>query len=109
MSYDIHLEIDAGGEEPVPVTDGMNITWNVGGFFRAVLGGDGLNGLDGMSGADARDALRRAVDKARDLYYAKALPPEPENGWGSNFGALAFLALLLADCERAPRAVVRVQ
>ena len=41
MSYDVHLEADLGGEEPVNlgILD-ANCTWNVFPMFRLALGAD---------------------------------------------------------------------
>lgn len=102
MSYDVNI----GGEW-------SNYTYNLGPFFREYLGGEGLNGLDGMTGREASETILRAIDRVHHD-YVRAEPGalqrkfDAPNGWGSTFGALLFLAKLMASCRDNPRSKVRV-
>lgn len=117
MSYDVHLEIDTGGEEPARLGDlDANYTSNMryaiahGGIsMLAPLSGD-PDGfvLDGARASEAAEALARCIAIIeRD---AEALrEDEPANGWGSVDRLLSvFLRPILAACREHPGATVRV-
>jgi hypothetical protein len=110
MSYDIWLEADLGGTEPVrtDALDHWNYTSNVAPMWRkAMPESNGLAGLEGMTCADA------AVHLARGIGRMEADPDEyrklnPENGWGDFDSQLESLRKLLTACRMAPRAKVAI-
>lgn len=109
MGWDVHLEIDAGGTEPVPLTIlDRNYTWNVYPMFQAALGEDGFcNNWDGLSASVA------AVRCSQILAALDADPPRfmalaPPNGWGDFGGARAFIEAIGNACAKAPLATLRV-
>ncbi|MBF6619068.1 MAG: hypothetical protein ITG02_02415 [Patulibacter sp.] len=108
MSYDIDLVIDAGGPEPVQITDGLNYTSNCAGMWRkAMPETDGLADMDGLDASAAAVRLRAGIAKMEqdpDAYRAL----NPANGWGDYESQLEMLRELLSQCEAAPRATVRV-
>lgn len=108
MSYDIGMEIDAGGEYPESVGEWYNYTYNVSPMFRLAFGGNGVNDLSGLTGEVAAPFLDEAIvyfhehmDEMRDL--------NPSNGWGNAEGALRFLENLLTEARTHPKAVVAVR
>lgn len=109
MSYDVHLEADLGGEEPVNlgILD-ENYTWNVYPMFRLALGEEGFcNGWDGLSAAVAAMRCARtlaAFDADPDAYRAL----NPANGWGDFDGARRFIEAIREACVKAPNATLRV-
>lgn len=108
MSYDIGLKmmLDTGGAEPFEVRLGAwNYTHNCWRMFdlagvRGVLKSDGT-----MLAADALPILARGVLRMEadpDAYRAL----NPQNGWGSYDGALAFVRAILDGCRAHPKATV---
>jgi hypothetical protein len=107
MSYDIWLEADLGGPEPVRLGD-WNYTSNVAPMWRkAMPSTEGLAGMEGMTAGVAAEVLRSgisAMERNPDPYRAL----NPSNGWGSFDGQLDALRELLAEFEAAPHAKVRI-
>lgn len=110
MSYDIWLEADVGGPEPVRVDalDHWNYTSNVVPMWRiAMPETNGLAGMDGMEADEAAKVLRLGIERMeRDPAPYRAL--NPENGWGDFDSQLAALKQLLLACEQAPRARIAI-
>lgn len=111
MSYDIHLEADLGGEEPVRVGDlEWNYTSNIGGIVAAAAEATGLRDLRDLEGLAAVEALvlveRLALELRRDPERYRAL--DPENGWGSLETFLPALDRLVDELRPVPRAIVKV-
>lgn len=108
MSYDIWMEVDAGGPEPVSVTDSINHTSNTYAMWERALGFS-LRELNGRMGAECIPLLESAIGHMRDprnrISYQHM---NPANGWGSHDSATAFLEDFLRLCERAPKALVRI-
>lgn len=108
MSYDIYLQMDTGGPEPVDVCDVGNYTSNVSPMWSLALG-HSLADLHGRLCADCIAPLEAAVAHMRDLanrtIYAAMNPP---NGWGEHGSATEYLAKLLEACRRHPKATVYV-
>jgi len=100
MSYDISLvheveDIDVG-----------NMTYNVSPMFSDALG-HVFRDYDGKRAGDIIDELLAGIEKMTadpDRYKAK----NPENGWGSYEGALAYLVRLYKACLEYPESIVRV-
>lgn len=109
MSYDIWLEADLGGDEPVNIgTLDWNYTSNVAPMWRlAMPRTNGLAGLHGKSCAFAAEVLRTGID-----YMQRHPTPfrrlNPSNGWGDFDGQLEALRELLAACEASPDAKVAI-
>ena len=114
MSYDIWLEADVGGEEPVRVDplegafDHWNYTSNVVPMWRkAMPDTDGLAGLAGMECCRAEIALEAGIARMEaDPEAYRAM--NPANGWGDFDSQLESLRLLLAACRAAPLAKVAI-
>ena len=95
MSYDITIGPDY-----------FNYTWNLGPFFRDMIGGDGLRELNGLTGKQAFELLRKSFDQIeRGLTRERpfSIKYDAPNGWGSTMGATVFLAKLMASCAAHPR------
>jgi hypothetical protein len=112
VSWDIWLEIDAGGEEPVPLFDGNNYTHNTNSMLRAALKASGyairLSDLNGMNAGAQWMVLEQCVqwldsDEGKKI----CAPMHPPNNWGSREGLSKVLAMVAAECRRAPKATVR--
>jgi hypothetical protein len=104
MSYDVYLEVDAGGPETVEAY-WRNHTSNTAGMWRAA-------GVD-IAECHGRPASQMAEGLAVAIEAIKADPEayrqyEPGNGWGTVETTLSFLGDLLDACIRYPRATVRV-
>lgn len=109
MSYDVHLEIGVGGDEPARLGFlDANYTWNVYPMFKAALGDEGFcNDWDGLRAEIAADRCERtlaAFDADPDRFRAL----NPENGWGNYEGARAFIQAIGDACAKAPLATLRV-
>jgi len=106
VSYDVHLEIDTGGEHPAYVTENQSPTYNLGPMFCEALGAP-LRSLDGKLASEALPIVSAAlVAMAADPAKFKAL--NPSNGWGDFDGAINFLRWLQSECSAHPKATVRV-
>lgn len=109
MSYDVSLTINTGADENVEVVDIGNYTSNVAAMWRHALPNswDGLDGLDGRLCGSAAVGLHEGVKhmEANPQVYK---PMEPENGWGSYFGALSFLDRLAKAARQHPACTIKV-
>jgi hypothetical protein len=110
VSYDIHLEIDAGGPEPAQVGRDLNYTRNVSPMWRKALQGATIPTVADMHGRLASECL-----PALDHAIAAMLddPPtydamNPPNGWGNADGARKFLEEIAGECRAHPKATIRV-
>ena len=105
MSYDVWLEIDTGGDCSAAVTERRNPTCNYAAMFHEALGCPFRN-LDGWVAEEVVEWLHNAISdmKARPEAYQALENPE----WGSYGGGIDVLETLVAECERHPKATVRV-
>jgi hypothetical protein len=104
MSYDIWLEIDSGGEEPVTVYD-WNYTSNCARMWRHA--GADLADFHGKPVADCIPILAagiEAMESDPDTYRSM----DPDNGWGSYASVLPALQKLLGAMKAHPLTTVRV-
>lgn len=107
MSYDVNLVVRVA-DDYVEVTPSRNYTYNVSPMLAEALEEGSLNNLDWTPAAYAGECLAEAI---RDL----TLRPEhydtmnPDSGWGSRTGCVAWLEELLSDCQRYPTAIFRVR
>lgn len=107
MSYDVHLEADLGGPEPVSVGRlEANMTYNVAPMFREAVG-TSPSDWDGMEAAKVA-AICTAILHAFNLEPDRFKKLNPPNGWGDFEGARAFIQLILDACRAAPKSTVRV-
>lgn len=104
MSYDVSLEIDTGGPEPVTIYD-WNYTSNCAPMWRAA--GADLAAFDGRPAAELAVALTDAVHTMR-AEPARFEAMNPSNGWGSAATLARALNRLRETCEQHPRTTVRV-
>lgn len=115
MSYDVSLYIDAGNG---PVSVGSldaNYTYNLGDFIEEVLG-KRLTQFNGEDACDLRDAIvdgldridRQSWDGERSAGVEWFKRFEPDNGWGTVFGAIVFLNKIAVECAKCPNAKVSV-
>jgi hypothetical protein len=107
MSYDVYLEVDAGGDEPVEAY-WANYTSNCAPMWlRAMPDTDGLAGMDGIPAQVAGAYLEAGIlrmETEPDEYRAL----NPSNGWGDFEGQLEFLQRLAVMCRKFPLAKVRI-
>jgi len=129
MSWWVGVEIDSGGEEPAELSD-RNITYNVGGMFRAALGipepgihiedyrcrcryaedgghETGLKALHGAPCTEAAGAISAALARM-DADPATYQAMNPPNGWGSYDSARKDLRWLLGQCRAHPKGSIYV-
>ncbi len=104
MSYDVWLEVDTGGPEPVEVWE-RNHTSNTAGMWRGA--GLDLGGCDGRQAAQVVEGVAAAVEvMERDPERFRAM--NPPNGWGSYESCLAFLTAIRDACVAHPATTVRI-
>lgn len=105
MSYDIWLEADLGGPEPIRVSPGWNYTSNCAPMWRDA--GADLAEFDGKLALECLPILRAAIAelKANRQKYESM---DPENGWGSYESLVPSLTRLAEQFECAPNATVMV-
>lgn len=104
MSYDVWLEIDTGGPEPVAITE-WNYTSNCAAMWRHA--GADLAEFDGLEGGEAAFLLAPAIARMEidpEAYQAM----NPKNGWGSYRTLVPALKELLTQFRAHPRATVKV-
>lgn len=107
MSYDVHLEVDVGGAEPVRGGDlDANYTYNVYPMFAAA-GAGSPNDWNGKPGFEVF-AICCGILAAFDADPAKYRALNPANGWGNFDGARSFIQTIADACVQAPFAIVRV-
>lgn len=105
MSYDIYLEADTGGPEPVEVF-WRNHTSNTAVMWRKA--GCDLAEFDGKPATELAGALAPAlaeIEENRERYARQWNPP---NGWGSVETTIEFLTAILDGCRAHPLTTVRV-
>lgn len=107
MSYDVHLEADLGGAEPVRVGSlDANYTYNVTPMFAAACGSS-PSAWDGKPASDVHVTccvILAAFNGNPSKYRAM----NPSNGWGDFEGARTFIQEIADACAASPRATVRV-
>lgn len=106
MSYDVYVEMDAGGPEPMFVDLG-NMTSNVSGIWKKAMYGTGVADFDGKEARECVNVLEEGIEQMK-LYPERFRDMEPSNGWGSVDGAREYLERLRDGFLRYPRATVRV-
>lgn len=108
MSYWITMEIDAGGPGLVSldILD-ENMTWNLRPMFAAVNNDKGPSDWHDLKGSEVAEILTRTI-AAWDADPAKFEAMNPENGWGDFEDAQQVANTILAACNKAPNAVLRV-
>jgi hypothetical protein len=107
MSYDIYLEVDGGGREPIEVY-WSNYTSNVAPMWRrAMPDTDGVAGLHGMAATDVVPLLERGIAYFNEN-QADLDAMNPENGWGDREGAVLELVNLLSACRDYPKTTIRI-
>ncbi len=103
MSYNVHLEDDAGNA--VGSLD-RNYTYNVGPMFMAALGST-PNDWDGLKAhvvaVFCKEIVREFIDDPQ-----KYEGMNPANGWGDMVGARGFILDIYDACRKRPMATVRV-
>jgi hypothetical protein len=104
VSADYWLVIDTGGKEPAMLTDGIQVTYNLGLMLRAA-GFPDWEALRGAPASEVGGMLRSVADRLRaDPERFKAM--NPPNGWGSYEVAIGFLDRFAGACAEHPRAFV---
>ena len=91
-----------------------NYTSNLAEFFYKYIP-DGIPGLDGLTGAQAYDLIMESLlDVKHDVISLadkkEKIPDkyDPDNGWGSTFGAVLALVQLAYECKKRPRQKLKV-
>lgn len=114
MSYDISLYANLGGPHSVKVGNlNENYTYNLSEFFTWFLGRR-LGDFNGVEASELKSAIMDGFERlcgkhgeeSPTLEFLKGF--EPNNGWGSVLGAMAFLSRILVACIEAPEAIVGV-
>lgn len=103
MGYDVSLQVDVGGPEPVrlDILD-ENYTFNCGRMLYEAVG-VGLADLSGEPAHKVAGILDTAITHMeRDPERFRAL--NPDNGWGDADGWLRFLVKIRDACRLAPNA-----
>lgn len=110
MSYDIWLEADLGGPEPIVIGNlDWNYTSNCAPMWRKAMPETyGLAGMEGMRAGTAAVVLERGIERMEvDPETYKAM--NPRDGWGSYNSVLpALKQQLLAAFRQAPEAKVAI-
>lgn len=108
MSYDFHIEVDAGGPEPITAFEWHGLTYNLREMLQEAFGDHmGIHLLENLSGETCIPMLKDAVAQmTSDPARFRAL--NPPNGWGDYDGCLKCLTTLLEYCARAPEGVFRI-
>lgn len=104
MSYDVWLEAELGGDEPV-TWGNWNYTSNCGPMWRAA--GADLAEFHGKNADECAEVLRRAIAEMR-ANPAKYRAMDPSNGWGSYDSLVPALEELRLQFLKAPHARVVV-
>lgn len=107
MSYDVWLEADLGGKEPVSLrTLDANYTWNISPMITAAVGHTPSD-WDGVLAAQVAE-ITSTILSAFNADPAKFRALNPDNGWGDFEGARAFIQKINDACRDAPAAIMRV-
>lgn len=104
MSYDVTLEVDAGGPEPVEAWWG-NYTSNCAPMWRKA--GADLEEMHGKTAKDVAPVLEAAIQAMEsdpDAYAAM----NPANGWGDHISVREFLERFAVACRKYPKAKVSI-
>lgn len=104
MSYDIYLEIDTGGPEPVAVFD-WNFTSNVAPMWRAA--GADLAEFHGKQANECDQVLTEAIIEM-ETNSARYEAMDSPNGWGTYEHLMPRLRVLLRAFRRHPKTTIRV-
>lgn len=106
MSYNVWLEADLGGPEMTRITyDSWNYTSNCAPMWRAA--GLDLGECYGLDAGVVAESIGAALVVLRqDPAQFKAM--NPVGGWGSYDTAVPALEELMAMCNSAPKAIVKV-
>ncbi len=105
MSWSVWMEMDAGGSEPVGVTEHAGMTYNVSPMYHKA--GLSIRDMEGKTGADMKPLLVQTLKHMQEN-EAEYLPLNPANGWGDYNSAMEFIKELLAMAEQAPNATYTV-
>ena len=105
MSYDVWLEADLGGPEPVTIDSNINHTSNTSQMWRDA--GADIAEMHGKTASECLPDLQAAIAdiSANPGKYERH---EAANGWGTVDTTLAFLRRIEALFLRAPKAKVVV-
>ena len=109
MSYDIWLEVNVGGDEPVTLEDPLphwNYTSNMAPAWRAA--GADLADFDGKRADECLPLLEAALETMRANFADYSARFDAPNGWGSMDTLIPALEDLAAGFKRAPLAFVGV-
>ena len=116
MSWDIEVEIDTGNGNTLS-GECRNYTHNCNSMMRLalaetgdlldLLGEDHLYALDGRPCQEVGPYLQRAVAWWSEN-QSRMAELEPANGWGDSETALEFWTWVANECQRHPRAKLRV-
>ncbi len=104
MSYDVWMEIDTGGSEPVTVVESINYTSNVSSMWQRALG-DPLSYFDGFTGGECLPIFRQAIVLMEDN-PEEYKEMNPKNGWGDYEGALQYLRNIQRMCVNNPKGIL---
>ena len=106
MSYDVWVEMDADGPEPMEFGD-WNYTSNTAGMYAAVTDGASLRDLDGSEAEGAAASLTQTIERLKQN-PGKFRAMNPANGWGDYDSYVRALEKLRDLFNAYPRATVRV-
>lgn len=101
MSYDVWLEADLGGPNPITIDENINHTSNTSAMWRDA--GADLLEMHGKLAGECIDSLESAVitiTNNKEHYRAM----EPCNKWGTVESTIGFLQKVLDLCRKAPKA-----
>lgn len=93
MSYDISNDHES-----------FNYTYNVSGMWYDCYPEKGIREFYGLSGKDAVPVLRKLREHMEDN-AERLREMEPDNGWGTFDGALAFVTELIIESLRHPDSI----
>ena len=104
MSWDFHINIDAGGEDPITIGD-INYTHNCNPMLRDV--GIEMEDLIGRNAGEVGGIYKQGLEKLK-ANPEKYISMNPPNGWGSYETLLPVLEEVIKLCERAPKGTVYI-
>lgn len=104
MSYDLYLEIDTGGPDPVTVFD-WNFTSNVAPMWRAA--GADLAEFHGKQASDCAPVLTKAIIEM-EANPARYEAMDSPNRWGTYEHLMPRLRALLRAFRQHPKTTIRV-
>lgn len=106
MSYDVSLEMDAGGPSPMDYYVG-NYTSNVVPIWTKAMYGHEFAGFDGRQARECVPYLDEGIRQI-ETWPERFRELEPENGWGNLEGAMEYLVKCRDAFLRYPLATVKV-